>query len=46
MNHILKATEDTTFNAQDAVYRDPSLPLHPKLVPELVRFLNASLGNK
>jgi len=47
MSHVLKATDEKTFKAQqDSVYVDPSLPLHPKLVPELAAFLKQSLGGK
>ena len=38
MNHILKqAPEDR--NANLSTYFNPELPLHPKLIPGLVKFL-------
>jgi pimeloyl-ACP methyl ester carboxylesterase len=45
MNHVLKAVAKTELPAQLPSYSDPSLPLHPKVVGEVARFLKASLGN-
>ncbi len=43
MNHILReAPPDRAANV--ATYRDPTLPLHPALIPLLTRFLHASSG--
>jgi pimeloyl-ACP methyl ester carboxylesterase len=46
MNHVLKAVKETNRLAQLPSYADPSLPLHPKLVPALEGFLRAALGGK
>jgi pimeloyl-ACP methyl ester carboxylesterase len=46
MNHVLKAVEGTLQLAQLASYADPSLPLHPKLMIELVGFLKPALAGK
>ena len=46
MNHVLKAVAKTDRPAQLPSYSDPSLPLHPKLVPALVGFLKPALGGK
>jgi pimeloyl-ACP methyl ester carboxylesterase len=46
MNHVLKAVEGTHRLVQLSSYTDPTLPLHPKLVPELAAFLKQSLGGK
>jgi pimeloyl-ACP methyl ester carboxylesterase len=46
MNHILKPVANTNRVVQVLTYTDPSLPLHPKLVPEVVAFLKESLGGK
>lgn len=46
MNHVLKAVKETHRLLQAPSYSDPSLPLHPELVPALSQFLKASLGGK
>jgi pimeloyl-ACP methyl ester carboxylesterase len=46
MNHVLKVVEGTHRVLQLASYSDPTLPLHPKLVPELAVFLKETLGGK
>lgn len=46
MNHVLKAVEGKVQLAQLPSYWDPTLPLHPKLMPELSTFLKQSLGGK
>lgn len=46
MNHVLKAVEGTHQLIQLPSYNDPSLPLHPKLVPAVAEFLKPSLGGK
>lgn len=46
MNHVLKAAPTANRLAQLPSYSDPSLPLHPKLAPELVRFLAPALGGR
>jgi len=43
MNHVLKQTEIKVKLEQLPIYSDPTIPLHPKLVDELVVFLKASL---
>ena len=44
MNHVLKRTEKPGKLEQLPLYSDPSIPLHPKLVDELVAFLKQSFG--
>ena len=44
MNHVLKSVKETHRLLQLPSYSDPSLPLHPKLVPALAEFLKSSLG--
>jgi uncharacterized protein len=46
MNHILKRVEKKDRVVQIPTYMDSSLPLHPKLAPELAAFLRDSLGGK
>lgn len=46
MNHVLKAVPGTIQLVQLPSYGDPSLPLHPKLMGELVGFLKPALGGK
>ena len=46
MNHVLKAVEKTDRAAQLPSYFDPSLPLHPKLLPEMTEFLKSALRGK
>jgi pimeloyl-ACP methyl ester carboxylesterase len=46
MNHVLKAIKETNRIAQLATYMDASVPLHPKLMPELVEFFKQSLSGK
>ena len=46
MNHVLREVKGTHKLVQLPSYFDPSLPLHPKLVPELTAFLKQSLGGK
>jgi uncharacterized protein len=46
MNHVFKPVEGTHRLLQLPSYTDPSLPLHPKLVPEVAAFLKQSLGAK
>ena len=46
MNHVLKAVKETEVKAQLPSYSDPSLPLHPKLVPAVVAFLKPALNAK
>lgn len=40
MNHVLKAASTTT--EQRAAYSDPTLPLHPQLMPSIINFLGSS----
>ncbi len=44
MNHVLKAVKGTERAEQLPSYADPSLPLHPQLVPALAAFLKPALG--
>jgi len=46
MNHVLKPVDSKVRLIQIPAYMDPSLPLHPKLVPEVSRFLKESLAGK
>lgn len=46
MNHVLKSVAGTHRLLQLPSYSDPSLPLHPKLVPALAEFLKLSLGGR
>jgi pimeloyl-ACP methyl ester carboxylesterase len=46
MNHILKLVESKVRLIQIPAYMDPSLPLHPRLVPEVSHFLKESLVGK
>jgi uncharacterized protein len=46
MNHVLKPVESKVRLIQIPAYSDPSLPLHPKLVPEVAAFLKESFGGK
>jgi len=46
MNHVLKAVKEMNRLSQLPSYTDPSLPLHPKLTPELAAFLKQSLSAK
>jgi pimeloyl-ACP methyl ester carboxylesterase len=46
MNHVLKLVKKTDQLSQIPSYRDSSLPLHPKLMPELVSFIKESLSAK
>ncbi len=46
MNHVLKAVAEKHRLLQLPSYSDPTLPLHPKLVPELVAFLKVALAAK
>ena len=46
MNHVLKAVEGTHRLVQLPSYADPTLPLHPKLVPATAAFLKQALGGK
>ena len=46
MNHILKPVESKERQIQIPTYSDASLPLHPRLVPQLSAFLKESLGGK
>jgi len=46
MNHVLKAVKETDRSHQLPSYFNPTLPLHPKLMPELVSFFKKSLVGK
>ena len=46
MNHVLKTVPKTDRAEQLPSYSDPSLVLHPKLMPELVGFFTKSLSGK
>jgi uncharacterized protein len=46
MNHVLKSVKQTHRLLQLPSYSDPSLPLHPELMPALVTFLKVSLSGK
>jgi uncharacterized protein len=46
MNHVLKQTDKNGRLEQLSIYTDPTIPLHPKLVDELVSFLKQSFGGK
>lgn len=46
MNHIFKSITATHRLFQLPSYTDPSLPLHPQLVPDVSAFLKRSLGGK
>ena len=43
MNHVLKEVKRTHPLLQDASYKDPKFPLHPKLIEEIAGFLGKSL---
>ena len=43
MNHVLKSVKETNRPVQLPSYSDPSLPLHPKLIPTLVEFFKPTL---
>jgi hypothetical protein len=43
MNHVLKQAE--TPQAQQAAYTDPSLPIDPRAVDEIVSFLKLAFGD-
>jgi pimeloyl-ACP methyl ester carboxylesterase len=44
MNHVLKQTDKTGKLEQLPMYMDPTIPLHPKLVDEIAKFLKQSFG--
>lgn len=46
MNHVLKEAKEANRLAQLATYLDRSIPLHPKLMPELTMFFKKSLAAK
>jgi pimeloyl-ACP methyl ester carboxylesterase len=46
MNHILKPVKSEVRLIQVLTYNDPSLPLHPKLVPDVAAFLKDALAGK
>jgi uncharacterized protein len=46
MSHTLKLVKTTAPADQGPSYSDPALPLHPKLLPELVGFFKPALGGK
>jgi pimeloyl-ACP methyl ester carboxylesterase len=46
MNHILKPVATTDRAVQVPSYTDAALPLHPKLVGEVVAFLKPAVGEK
>ena len=46
MNHVLKAVASRQRPAQLPSYSDPSLPLHPRLVPTVAGFLTTALAGK
>ncbi len=39
MNHVLKQTDFKSMELQGFIYNNPSLPLHPELIPALVEFI-------
>ena len=43
MNHVLKEVKGTHPLLQNASYKDPKSPLHPKLIEEIAGFLGKSL---
>ena len=46
MDHVLKESLAAVQLVQIASYTDPTLPLHPQLLPTLTGFLNAELAAK
>lgn len=42
MSHVLKPVADSSIEANLATYGDPTLPLHPELVPAIVAFIEGS----
>jgi pimeloyl-ACP methyl ester carboxylesterase len=46
MNHLFKRVPTTDRAIQLPVYGDPSVPLHPELVGEMVGFLKTAIGTK
>ena len=46
MNHVLKEIAKTSILLQDAYYKDPKYPLHPKLINELTGFFETSFEKK
>ncbi len=44
MNHVLKEVVGTALLVQDASYKNPELPLHPKLIGELAGFFAKPLA--
>ena len=46
MNHVLKSVKEAHRLVQLPSYSDPSLPLHPELVPALSAFLKSAPGGK
>lgn len=39
MNHVLKFTKETDLAKQMTIYKEPSSPLHPKLIKPILSFL-------
>ncbi len=39
MNHVLKHTDFTSIELQSFIYNNPSLPLHPELIPIISTFI-------
>jgi len=46
MDHMLKTSPKADPKSQKPSYTDPSLPLHPKLMPALIGFLKPALTGK
>jgi len=46
MNHVLKPVKDTNRLLQLPSYSDPTVPLHPELVPAVSGFLTKALSGK
>ena len=46
MNHIFKRVPTTDRSVQLPSYMDPSVPLHPELTGDLLRFLQPLFGMK
>jgi uncharacterized protein len=46
MNHVLKEISKTSILLQDAYYKDPKYPLHPKLIDELTGFFEKTFEKK
>jgi hypothetical protein len=46
MNHVLKLAPEKSLASQIGMYSDPTLPLAPHLMDEILRFLDANVRRK